>query len=137
MLCAALLGGGLLAAIPVPAAPSGGGAEWELRWTHSVEHTGWWERWRIEGDRLALIEARVKGGGAGMEPGEGSRLERDADGGEWWVWNPATPPLPEITLAASSFTADHRLCVAGHCRTLSAWLGGIHDRPVVLSPCDG
>lgn len=126
-----------MAAIQIPSVPSGGGAVWDLRWTHSVEHTGWWERWRIDGDRLRLVEARVKGGGAGMEPGEGARLVTREDGGEWWVWDPKNPPMTEVILAASSFTADHELCVAGKCRPLSVWAGGVHDRPVVLSPCAG
>ncbi len=55
-----------------------------LSWTHSVEKTEWQESWSIEDDALILKEARVKGSGAGMDPGEGAQL---IDG--WWVWQPA------------------------------------------------
>jgi len=42
--------------------------EFTLAWTHSVEKTRWEETYRVDGDRLALIEARIQGMGAGMEP---------------------------------------------------------------------
>lgn len=39
-----------------------------LVWSHSVEKTEWREEWRVEGSRLRLAEAAVRGSGAGMEP---------------------------------------------------------------------
>ena len=39
-----------------------------LAWTHSVEKTRWEEDWREVAAGLELVEARVQGSGAGMEP---------------------------------------------------------------------
>ncbi|KJS14557.1 MAG: hypothetical protein VR78_10010, partial [Hoeflea sp. BRH_c9] len=76
-------------------------AVFSLSWSHSVEKTEWRENWRITEQGLELTEARVKGSGAGMDPGEGARLE---DG--WWVWTPETPLAPELVLAASGATVS-------------------------------
>ena len=46
-----------------------------LSWTHSVEKTRWEEDWRVTPAGLEIVEARVKGSGAGMEPPEGAVLE--------------------------------------------------------------
>ena len=99
-----------------------------LAWTHSVERTAWQERWSLaEKDGLRLDEARVRGSGAGMDPGEGARLE---DG--WWVWTPTLPPVPALVLAASGATGGGwTLCADGACRELGA-TGG---EPLVLAPC--
>ncbi|MFC0812020.1 DUF1850 domain-containing protein [Paracoccus panacisoli] len=107
----------------VALAVSGG---FSLGWTHSVERVRWEERWRVEGDRLVLIEARVRGSGAGMEPGEGA-VERDG----WWVWQPSRS-FPELTLAASGATGGGwTLCTDGGCRELGAVAGAA----VTLRPC--
>jgi hypothetical protein len=98
-----------------------------LAWQHSVERTVWSETWRVAPEGLMLVEARVRGSGAGMDPGPGARL---VDG--WWVWAPDRPPLPELRLAASGATGGGwRLCAAGACRELAAGAGA----PVVLRPC--
>ena len=102
--------------------------EVRLSWTHSVERVEWQEEWRIGADALTLRTARVRGSGAGMEPGEGARL---VDG--WWEWAPGLA-VPELALAASGATVGGwTLCADGACRTLGAEPGG----PVVLRPCDG
>lgn len=103
-----------------------------LAWTHSVEKVEWRETWGATPAGLELVEARVKGSGAGMEPGEGARLE---DG--WWVWRPMRPALPELRLARSGATADWRVCLDGACRPLGESLGPAHDAETVrLAPCD-
>ena len=70
-----------------------------LSWTHSVEKTAWQESWMATPDGLVLREARVKGSGAGMDPGDGARRQ-DA----WWVWEPHAAPLAELVLASSGAT---------------------------------
>jgi len=83
-----------------------------LSWVHSVEKTEWQENWEVSGQMLVLRQARVKGSGAGMDPGDGARL---VDG--WWVWQPDTPPVEELNLAASGETVSGwKLCHedAGH-----------------------
>ncbi|MEM5491823.1 DUF1850 domain-containing protein [Hoeflea sp. AS16] len=98
-----------------------------LSWTHSVEKTEWAEAWRVTPQGLELTEARVKGSGAGMDPGEGARLE---DG--WWVWSPDTPLVPELVLASSGATVSAwKLCHAGGCLEL----GAAADEPVRVSAC--
>lgn len=98
-----------------------------LTWAHSVERTDWREDWALTPAGLVVTEARVKGSGAGMDPGPGAR---EVDG--WWVWQPETPPLPELVLAASGATASAwRLCTEERCLDL----GGAAGEPVVISAC--
>lgn len=102
-------------------------ALFSLSWTHSVEKTEWQESWRVTPQGLELVEARVKGSGAGMDPGEGARLE---DG--WWTWTPEAPVVPELNLAASGATVSAwKLCHDAGCETL----GAKADDPVRIGPC--
>jgi len=105
-------------------------AAFTLAWTHSVEKLEWQEDWRVTRDRLVLVEARVHGDGAGMEPPAGARLDR---GG--WSWRPDVRPLPELVLRRSGATADWRLCTGGECRDLGSIVGDAD--PVRLAACDG
>jgi hypothetical protein len=43
-------------------------AAFTLVWTHSIEKVDWQEDWHVTPDGLELVQARVKGSGAGMEP---------------------------------------------------------------------
>lgn len=98
-----------------------------LSWIHSVEKIEWRETWQVEPAGLRIVEARVKGSGAGMEPPPEARLENG-----WWIYVPALGPLPELRLAASGAThSAWRLCASGRCRDLGAQAGA----PVVLKPC--
>jgi hypothetical protein len=103
-----------------------------LAWAHSVERTEWQEDYRIVAGRLALVEARIRGSGAGMEPPPDAVL----DGG-WWRYHPGLPPLPELRLTRSTVTADYRLCWDGGCRPLAA-LAPIRGEGsvTVLRACD-
>lgn len=102
-------------------------ATFTLTWTHSVERTAWQEEWRVDRDQLVLTAARVKGSGAGMEPGPDAVAE---DG--WWRWRPDRS-LPSLLLARSAAGPDWRLCVASGCRPIA----GTRDAtgPVELRPC--
>ncbi|MFO1070014.1 MAG: DUF1850 domain-containing protein [Geminicoccaceae bacterium] len=95
-----------------------------LAWTHSVEHTGWQEDWQVAGDRLVLLESRVKGSGAGMEPGDDAVLR---DG--WWRSHPPRR-LSELRLANSGAAGVWQLC-APDCRALEA----AAPTPIILAPC--
>jgi hypothetical protein len=90
-------------------------AAFTLAWTHSVERIEWQEDWRVSGAELDLVEARVKGSGAGMEPPPEARL---VDG--WFQWQPRRAPMPELVLGNSGAAGEWRICSDGHCRTLSA-----------------
>jgi hypothetical protein len=100
-----------------------------LGWTHTIEKTIWEEDWRIEGDRLVLVEARIQGSGAGMDPPPEARLE-----GGFYIWQPNTPPLPEIVLRRAAQAGDWRLCTPARCAILGKWLGAEAD-PVRLTAC--
>lgn len=99
-----------------------------LAWTHTVEKTLWEEDWGIEGDRLVLRQARVKGSGAGMEPPPEARLEAG-----FYVWEPGIA-VAEIVLRREAHAGDWRLCAAGSCAPLGERLGGEGD-PVKLAAC--
>lgn len=101
-----------------------------LAWTHSVQKTEWEEDWRIADHRLTLVEARVQGTGAGMEPPPEARFD-----GRFWRWKPSTPPMAEVALRRSGATADWRLCINGRCESMEKTLPTNVD-PVVLSACD-
>ena len=118
MLC--LVAGGVMAMLPAEA--------FTLAWDHTVERIEWQEDYRVTPEGLVLVEARVQGSGAGMEPPDGARLE-----GGLWRWRPGLPPLPELVLARSEGRA-WRLCVQpGACRFLDAVIPG--DGPVAATPC--
>ena len=93
-------------------------AAFTLVWTHSVEKIDWQEDWRLTPLGLELVQARVKGSGAGMEPPPEARL---VDG--WFQWAPKRAPLPELVLANSGAAGEWRLCSGGNCRTLSEIFG--------------
>jgi len=77
---------------------------------------------------LELTQARVKGSGAGMDPGEGARLEEG-----WWVWSPDGTVAPELVLASSGTTVSAwKLCHDGGCEILGARAGD----PVRIRPCE-
>jgi hypothetical protein len=102
-------------------------AAFTLAWTHSVERVAWEEDWRVTPAGLVIVEARIKGSGAGMEPPDGATLE-----GGWWRYRPALPPSPEIVLAASGAAGTWTLCAADACTTL----GATPAAPIRLAPCE-
>jgi hypothetical protein len=118
-----VVAGALRAAIPTDA--------FALAWQHSVEKTRWEEHYRIDRATLRLVEARVTGFGAGMEPGAGA-IERDGQ----WIWNPDRT-LGELRLAWSSYVADYELCARLRCAPLARWTGPLEQGDVVtIKPCD-
>jgi hypothetical protein len=102
-----------------------------LAWTHSVEKIGWEEDWRAGPAGLELVEARVRGSGAGMEPPPEARLVNGT-----WAWKPALPPQREVVMRRSGATADWRICISGRCRPMEAYLPAEAD-PVVMRLCEG
>ena len=101
-----------------------------LAWTHSVEKILWEEDWRQVPAGIELVEARVRGSGAGMEPPPEARFVNGA-----WTWRPDVPPQRAIVLRRSGATADWHICIAGTCRSMGAYVPPDAD-PVVLKACD-
>lgn len=119
-----------------------------LAWTHSRERTRWEEDYRITpadqragSPLLHLVESRVKGSGAGVDPSPTARLENS-----WYRDRPQRRPLTELFLARSEHVADYELCVdvtherlESRCRPLADFLprSGLVEtaQSVRLSPC--
>lgn len=98
-----------------------------LSWTHSVEKTRWEEHWKATPAGLQVVEARIKGSGAGMDPPEGSVLK---DG--WWVYAPKVKPLKRLVLAASGATGGGwSLCTPLGCTSIGERRGD----PTVVTVC--
>lgn len=98
-----------------------------LSWRHSVEKSAWEEIWSVAPNGLTLIQSRIKGSGAGMEPGEDAILQ---DG--WWV-SPGHLLVPRLMLASSGATGrGWKLCADGTCRAI----GSVASDPVAIAPCD-
>ena len=105
--------------------------EFTVAWSHSVEKTRWEERYRVEGARLVLTQARIQGSGAGMEPAPEARL---SDG--WWTWRPAMAPLSRLRLTLSPYTRDYDICWGGRCRSLHRLVATRTPTAVVdVRPC--
>src|SRR5207302_8469497 len=80
-------------------------AAFTLAWTHSIEKIDWQEDWRVTPQGLELVQARVKGSGAGMEPPPGARL-----GHGWVQWQPKRAAMPEVTVGKFGAAGEWRLC---------------------------
>lgn len=107
-------------------------AAFTLVWTHSIEKIDWQEDWRVTPNGLELVEARVKGSGAGMEPPPEARL---VDG--WFQWQPKPVLRPEVVLGNSGLAGEWRLCRDGKCRTLSDILGHlVGGHTTTMRACD-
>lgn len=101
-----------------------------LAWTHSIEKVRWEEDWRIEGRKLEIVEARIRGTGAGMEPPADAVLRNGV-----WHYRPAVAPMDRLMLANSPYAAGYELCSEGVCRLLVDYLPEI-DATVTLTPCE-
>ena len=106
--------------------------QFTLAWTHSVEKTEWEEDYVLRDGHIVVVEARIEGTGAGMEPPPDAVLRTGK-----WHYVPALPPLEELRLTISPYTADYRLCWAGSCHPLHTLLDTTTATPgvVTLRPC--
>jgi hypothetical protein len=102
-----------------------------LAWTHSVEKIVWEEDWRSAPAGLELVEARVRGSGAGMEPPPEAKLLYGV-----WSWKPDLPLQAQVVMRRSGATADWRICIAGQCRPMEAYVPAGAD-PIVMKACEG
>lgn len=103
-----------------------------LAWMHSVEKIRWEEDWKIEGTSLYILEARVQGTGAGMEPPLGSVYK---DG--FWHYQPTVGPLQSVSLMHSPYTKGYEICFKNQCHPLEDLLPGINEiESIILTPCE-
>ncbi len=102
-----------------------------VQWTHSIEKILWEEDYRLEPDGLRLIEARVRGSGAGMEPPEGALFRAGS-----WHYVPRLSALPLIQLRHSPYVRPYVICNAERCRSVTDWLSDLPDNAILeLAPC--
>ena len=97
-------------------------AAFTLAWTHSIEKVEWQEDWRVTPQGLELVQARVKGFGAGMEPPPEARL---VDG--WFQWQPARAPCLKSCSAIPAPPANGGFAameIASRCRRFSGIRSG-------------
>lgn len=103
-----------------------------LAWTHSIEKIRWEEDYRIVGHKLEVVDARIRGSGAGMEPPDDAVLKDGV-----WHYKPKIGPLPSFQMARSPYTADYTLCWNGVCHPMVEVMGSVQRSPVVeASVCD-
>ena len=85
----------------------------------------------VDTNAIALVQAQVRGSGAGMEPPEGAVLR---DG--WWVYPGKLAPVPVLHLAVSGATGrGWQLCTATACVDLEVQMsaGGVLPPFITLS----
>lgn len=118
-----LLGGGAVVRLAATA--------FTLSWLHTIEKIPWAEDWLVEAGQLRVVEVRIKGSGAGMEPPPEARLE-----GGFYRWQPADDIRRELLLRRSEApgVGDWQLCLEGACRPLGSYLP-MHADPVTLRAC--
>jgi hypothetical protein len=116
----------LAAALAVATVPT---ERFTLAWTHSVEKVRWEEDYLVRREGLVLVEARVRGNGAGMEIPEGAQFRGGA-----WHYRPRLAPLARLRLARSEFAGDYEICRDGRCTPLARLLPAPSDT-VELYPC--
>ena len=102
-----------------------------LAWTHSIEKTRWEEDYRATAAGIVVTQDRIQGTGAGMEPPPDAVFD-----GQWWRYDPHTPPMPQVILRRSGMTvSDWQVCINGACRTMGSYLPDPAADPVTLTTC--
>ena len=107
-----------------------GVASFTLAWTHSVEKIRWEEDFRATPAGLAVVEDRLQGTGAGMEPPPDATFD-----GQWWHYRAKIGPQPQVVLRRSRATVgDWQVCIDGKCKPMGDYVGEKAD-PVVMKVC--
>ena len=102
-----------------------------LAWTHSIEKIRWEEDYRATPAGIVVVQDRLQGTGAGMEPPPDSTFD-----GKWWRYDPHTPPMPQVILRRSGMTVgDWQVCIKGQCRDMGSYLPDKKADPVTLTTC--
>jgi hypothetical protein len=102
-----------------------------LAWTHSIEKIRWEEDYRATPAGVVLLEDRIQGTGAGMEPPPDAKFD-----GKWWRYNPHVAPLSQVVLRRSGMTVgDWQVCIDGTCKAMGDYLPDPKADPVTLTTC--
>jgi hypothetical protein len=99
-----------------------------LSWIHTIEKVPWQEDWRVEPDALVLVQSRIKGSGAGMDP---PPQAKPVDG--WYAWAPDNPRRDKVVLRREAGIADWTFCAPD---VPCTEIGKLLDAdPLTLTPC--
>ncbi|EKT4457244.1 DUF1850 domain-containing protein [Pseudomonas putida] len=97
--------------------------EFTLAWQHSIEKVRWEEDYQVTPAGLVLVEARVKGSGAGMEIPDDAQLRNGT-----WHYRRHLPPLQPLHAGRTPEAGDYQVCTTTGCQPLSHWLGPPSER---------
>ena len=110
-----------------------------LAWQHSIEKVRWEEDYQLvpaSSDAnvadIVLVEARVKGSAAGMEPPADAYLKNG-----WYHYQPSMAPVHELRLTRSGYTPDYELCLGKRCSSLQQYVETDGDVTLVRACTDG
>lgn len=93
-------------------------AQFTLSWRHTVEKILWQEDYQLTPQGLQIVQARVKGTGAGMEIPDDAKFYDDS-----WHYQPQLAPIPLLRLGRAPEAGDYQLCFSGNCQPMSHWIG--------------
>jgi hypothetical protein len=101
-----------------------------LSWNHSIEKILWEEDYQVvasaSGARLLLLEARIRGSGAGMEIPPDAVFKNGV-----WHYTPTLAPLERLQLARFGEVRDYSVCWQGHCRSMTDLVAPAAKAPLV------
>lgn len=103
-----------------------------LSWQHSIEKIQWDEDYVVVGHKLQVVDARIRGTGAGMEPPPDAVFK---DG--IYHYKPKIGPLASFEMARSPYVKDYTICWNHVCHPMADVMGSVQKSPLVTaSVCD-
>ena len=100
-----------------------------LRWRHTVEKIVWEEDYEMRDNAMRLMQARIRGFGAGMDLPEDATYSNGL-----WHYRPALPALPRVLLADSEYGGGYEICDDRTCLHTHSLRAG-RAEPLMLAPC--
>ena len=101
--------------------------QFTLSWRHTVEKILWQEDYQLTPQGLQIVQARVKGTGAGMEIPDDATFYDDS-----WHYQPKLAPIPVLRLGRAPEAGDYQLCFSGKCQPMSHWIGAPNHQVEVV-----
>ena len=110
---------------PLLAFPVADGAEWCLKWNHSVTGGAVVDCFASRSGRMTLTRSYLHDFAAGLGEVPGRGTLRPADEGGYWIEDMSEPiPGNALVLRVGRAAVDHRLAVGGEEHSLSALAAG-------------
>jgi hypothetical protein len=103
-----------------------------LSWTGEGGYPPVEADYRLDGDRLALIESRVKDDGvAKQSPDEATLVEG------WWRMRGGMPDEAQLRFTLSAAKDAYSICWVGQCWLVSSLIAAPAGTEIVVRACDG